>query len=1019
MREDKDAQDDADRIKIGTLREALKDGAWSAKDPRLSREDLDKLSHLPELDIPNLSLNKGIRSRGKFWFYSVAVLGVMLQVGSICYAAITVFLFPSSFEKDGSPVSSYAFPLYMIGSVLLFMGMLACAIIIQRSSEQIYFKSNKPSKIFWLQPGKQNVGDQVFNEFMAVKEGPKGTMTKNMEYIKSVRVRESDRRHLETYITVLSAMLGFVFQFVGLRGLHASVILAQMGSIFVMSLLRSCLRTERVPLNENSIRDDRECISYKHQELDCFAFRLHGFESFEISTPGSFTRSSVDERSTASLKQIIRSRTRLAQMTSLQNHGLVVGWDKMPIRDAAKSLAKAIESTMDLFSAWGFKFDKPWDFSIPMKYQRPSMLSLSQNFGLHHFELSRYGDAQRWSINVDELEAVLGLSVWSLYKAEDEDIQQPLYRLLGLTADQASQKETFRLFHKWIFRQTEARLVSAKAVDSTRRLFGWDNLASDALGEDILVVQTKTDVEKMVAQDIFIHFLLSALTKVDKLGGETTLSEFDGSYGSVTVQNTRIDDMVRCFEGHDLGSREDALLCVVLVLEKRALLPEFAADSLNVRDQVEKFIGRNDWESAFDRIRWLCQRSDGLDLEMSAYELGNLCRRALLDQSKSAQEKGLQEICRMLDSNTETDFFDTRKLTPPTRWAVSPASRAWWTKLGRQIGWVAWQVSIHAKGMQWIQPALLSRRTADDLTLAFESVMNTGATSHAPDTIFRDWLIMHPDEFIHQHSSDEDVLAFKYALMKGYHGVIFSTLLRLMELDLAYPGFIRHAFIVAARSQCDWAIQVLLRRGADINALNDRKISALTESIILEDSDAIRMLLNHGADCNGDRTPDVRPLLLAAQQGSIEMVQLLVLGYKANLESEDSVGMTALHRATHKDHVDTVRILLSEGAEINHMTHDGITPLLSAVMNNQLQMAEVLLQSGADINVRGGGFGQTALAIAVTYRDRDIFDLLMSKGADPWMRDDFGRTALDLARDSGRDDIVATLCSLPRPTQGV
>ncbi|THC90461.1 hypothetical protein EYZ11_010083 [Aspergillus tanneri] len=62
--------------KIGTLRDALQQNAWVTAN---GYEILDEKGHPPELDIPNLSLNKGIERRSQWWFYTAAVLGFMLQ----------------------------------------------------------------------------------------------------------------------------------------------------------------------------------------------------------------------------------------------------------------------------------------------------------------------------------------------------------------------------------------------------------------------------------------------------------------------------------------------------------------------------------------------------------------------------------------------------------------------------------------------------------------------------------------------------------------------------------------------------------------------------------------------------------------------------------------------------------------------------------------------------------------------------------------------------------------------------
>jgi hypothetical protein len=78
---------------LGTLRDALKARAWYADDEGVQAEK--ELLHLPELDIPNLSLNKGIDRRGPWWFYAAALFGIILQggrahtwSGCLCYSLL-------------------------------------------------------------------------------------------------------------------------------------------------------------------------------------------------------------------------------------------------------------------------------------------------------------------------------------------------------------------------------------------------------------------------------------------------------------------------------------------------------------------------------------------------------------------------------------------------------------------------------------------------------------------------------------------------------------------------------------------------------------------------------------------------------------------------------------------------------------------------------------------------------------------------------------------------------------------
>lgn len=68
--------------KIGTLRDALQQDAWVVRD---GEKFQDEKGYPLELDIPNLSLNKGIERRNQGWFYCAALLGFVMQTGMASY----------------------------------------------------------------------------------------------------------------------------------------------------------------------------------------------------------------------------------------------------------------------------------------------------------------------------------------------------------------------------------------------------------------------------------------------------------------------------------------------------------------------------------------------------------------------------------------------------------------------------------------------------------------------------------------------------------------------------------------------------------------------------------------------------------------------------------------------------------------------------------------------------------------------------------------------------------------------
>lgn len=929
------------------------------------------------------------------------------------YAVLTVFVYPQHFQKDDKAVASYAFPLYLIGTTLLFLGMFFCAFIMERSSKEFYLKAEKRSKIYWLQPGNQDVGDQVFNAFLAVNEGPDSSMTKKLRYIKSIRDRRFDRKYLEIYSTLASTILGFIFQFIGLRGLHASVILAQLGSTFLMAIIRTCLRTERMTPDENKIKDDRDLMAHKQQELDCFAFYLEKVEYFNMVSLPDRPAMIPSPRSMPHIeaplaRQLIRTRTQLANLTSNSEQTINAAWDDMPIRQMAHNLAQTIESTMDLISGWGVDLGKTFEFRLGFECRSSSPGSVTQSPGIYSIGLMRCGDALRWKMQVSELEAILGLWTWSLYKSGDDSRFSRLFRLVGLSEEEASKEETYIYFHKWIFRQTEARLVPSDLVDDSRRLFGFEPKEGLPLG-DLLAIRTENEIETMAAQDVFIQFLKEVCLNVKELGGEVDV--VSGIQNSLLGSCTRIDELVSCFEAHSLGSREDALLCIVPVLRNRNLLPDLAADCAKVRARREQLIGQGKWQSAFELLHWLCQRSEGSQFERSVYELGSLCRRALLNNSETIRKEGFEQICKLLNSDTREEFLQAQKVSLPSDRAMSQDRIEWWRSFSSQLGWTAWIISTKVPGMSFMQPALKSLNAPESLP----GFVGTGQDLEATQTGIRamqDWLTVRDLEntgFKRSGEEEDDQLCFDWAIENQYHGLVYFLLLKWLELSEHIPALVTLGYSLAANKHSYFALQILLRQGTDIDSPDIQGCPALFNQAALGNVEGIVMLLDNGADPNGsDKASHGRPLIAAVYGGHITATASL-LQYGANVNVLDHHGMTALWWAMASDHFDIAELLLSSGAGTESVGSDGLTPLLWAATEKNLAVLELLINHGANINAQNNS-GKTALMqVASREHSVPVLRLLLDKGADVHMKDDSGLTALDMAKEANFHEAIAIL----------
>ncbi|KAJ5372555.1 hypothetical protein N7517_004561 [Penicillium concentricum] len=932
--------------RVSTLKHALLENAWSCN------REISPFQ-LSELNIPNLSLNTGIKRRGQFWFHCAAILGGLLQTGTVVYAALTVFMYPQSFQKDDKAVASYAFPLYLIGTTLLFIGMFFCAFILERSSKEYYFKAEKPSKIYWLQPGNQHVGDQVFNAFLAVKEGPGSSMSKDLRYIKSTREQAFDGKHLEIYSTLASTILGFIFQFVGLRGLHASVILAQLGSTFLMAIIRTCLRTERMAPDDNKMKDDRDLMAHKQQELDCLAFHLEKVESFDLVPPPDLSANMPAEKfmphSKTSLgMRLIQRRAELAILTSDSNQSFSnVAWDGMPIRQMAHNLAKLIESTMDLITSWGVEFGETFKFRLAFECKGASPDSETQSSPQSCIELLRHGDNMRWKVRASEMEAILGLWIWSLCKSDNGLATAKLSRLVGLDKEEAAKEETYLYFRKWISRHPVKRLIP-DFIDDSKRLFGYEPKISRS-HRKLLAVWTTNGVEMMAAQDIFIQFLKTAFLQLEELGGQVDVTPSIYRHDPPLGSSTRVDELASCFEANSLGSRQDALLCIIPALKNRGILPSLAADSPNIRARKEELIKQGKWQDAFRLLHWLCERSEGHQLELSVYELGFLCRRALLSNNQNARQQGFEQICELLRSDIRDGFI---LAWAPSDWTKSQDRIRWWDVFCTQLGWIAWNISAKVPDSKFMQPILASLGVPETLS-GWNDPDNDAEEIRRSVKAIEGWLTSPTLDFALNWTRDDDEIAFDWIIRNNYHALLYFLLLIWIELGERCPTLIMRAYSFASKSRSVLAFQTLLSYKADIDAADLDICTALIDRILKRDLDGARILLQYGAEPNGGDQPHMpRPLLLSLGKGEYEIAELLLLN-GASVEVVDRKGFSVMWWACNSGKLEMVDLVLRHKAEIDPIGPDGKTPFFYYRRKGKVDIVTFLMSKGASTNFRG------------------------------------------------------------------
>lgn len=112
------------------------------------------------------------------------------------------------------------------------------------------------------------------------------------------------------------------------------------------------------------------------------------------------------------------------------------------------------------------------------------------------------------------------------------------------------------------------------------------------------------------------------------------------------------------------------------------------------------------------------------------------------------------------------------------------------------------------------------------------------------------------------------------------------------------------------------AIKDFVKKGADVNFVKEQgwvKINLLTTAVNKKNADAVKVLLQHGADVNWEDGFNTTALMYAASSGNIEIVKLL-LNKGADIKHKDKQGNDAISAAKQGKHSDIV-ILLQEWLE--------------------------------------------------------------------------------------------------------
>ncbi len=189
-------------------------------------------------------------------------------------------------------------------------------------------------------------------------------------------------------------------------------------------------------------------------------------------------------------------------------------------------------------------------------------------------------------------------------------------------------------------------------------------------------------------------------------------------------------------------------------------------------------------------------------------------------------------------------------------------------------------------------------------------------------------------------------------------------------------------------ASCKYLLQILIPgllacHSSAIFGQQDTIQSKFEPTEIIDTSDYMPSFYENALDYN---------LMIASSKGYISEIERLT-GLGADVNTESMVGVTPLIFAVINNELEAVKTLLKYDPDVDKVTSAYETPLIIAVKNNNFEICETLIRAGADVDLPDGN-GASPLHYAAINGYFEITDLLLYYNASVDQKSDEGITPL-------------------------
>ncbi|GFY79988.1 ankyrin repeat protein [Trichonephila inaurata madagascariensis] len=206
-------------------------------------------------------------------------------------------------------------------------------------------------------------------------------------------------------------------------------------------------------------------------------------------------------------------------------------------------------------------------------------------------------------------------------------------------------------------------------------------------------------------------------------------------------------------------------------------------------------------------------------------------------------------------------------------------------------------------------------------------------------------------------------------------------------------------------------VKLLIDKGARVDVQDKHELTPLFYAVMKNDEKMIKFLVETG-NVNVNLGKYNNPLGIAISHGYMELAEYLI-NKGANLDQQDSIGRTLLHKAAEDGNLAAVKFLIDRGARLDVLDKWNDTPLHVAanvkVNEGHTEVVDYLIRNGADINLT---HNYTPMHLAIIRGNLDMVKCLIDNNADLYVKRACDGTPLAYAKQQGQIEIVNYMDSI-------